>query len=204
MGRSRRRHVEQANRTGEARRGSDRRASPSATTERPSRPIRRFVFLFAVFALVFNGLYYAWLADTAAYDAYLGLNAVAAARVMQWLGTAARADGIQVIGQSFSLNVAQGCDAIQPAALYAFAVLAAPVAWRLKAVGLLAGVGLLLLLNLARIVTLYYFGAYAPAWFETMHIDVWQTAFIVLALLFWVVWGVWARNRFQPVPNVAA
>ena len=85
-------------------------------------------------------------------------------------------------------------------AFFIFAVLAwpVPVLWWRRATGLAVGTLLLLTLNPVRIVSLYYTGIYFPSAFEVMHLDVWQPAFIVLALFFWVMW-VWWTSRTEAV-----
>ena len=47
----------------------------------------------------------------------------------------------------------------------------------------------LLLINLIRIVSLYYFGVwFSPKVFEVMHLEVWQMAFILMPILLWLFW----------------
>jgi exosortase/archaeosortase family protein len=126
-------------------------------------------------------------------------NAKASAAIMNLWGEKAWVSDTTIASPRYSVNIAHGCDAIEPAALFAAAVLAFPVAlgWKLK--GLVVGVGILLALNLVRIISLFYTGVHWPSAFETMHIDVWQPAFVLLALFFWVVWALWAtRPQGQP------
>ena len=112
---------------------------------------------------------------------------------MQVLGYDATAYGTSITSPRFSLSVSRGCDALQVAAFFIFAVLAWPMSvsrWR-RAIGLVVGTLLLLTLNLVRIVILFYTGVYFRGAFETMHMDVWQPVFIVLALFFWAMWVWW-------------
>lgn len=159
-----------------------------------NRPILRFVAVFVVLAAAFNVFYYAVIAHSRAFQSYLEVNAAASAAVMRLLGTDVSASGPQLIGPRITMTIALGCDAIQPASLFFFAVLASPVAFRAKWPGLLIGTALLIVLNLIRIVSLYYCKVHKPDWFESLHIDVWQTAFICLALLFWIIWALWAKR----------
>lgn len=164
------------------------------------RPILRFVGVFAALIIPATIFYYGYFKETDIYRSYLCLNADASAAVLRLLGTPARANGISVRAETpaFGLTVAQGCDAIQPAMLFLCAVLASPVALKAKWPGILIGVPLLLLLNLTRIITLFYIGAYFPNLFEIMHIDVWQALFIALALFFWLTWASWVKKRRTP------
>jgi exosortase/archaeosortase family protein len=93
------------------------------------------------------------------------------------------------------MKIAVGCDGLQPIALYCFAVIASPIPWRFKLPGLLAGTVALLALNVVRIVTLFWTGIHAPRIFEMLHIDIWQTIFIIAALLLWILWALWAMKR---------
>lgn len=159
------------------------------------RPVLRFVLVFAALVIPVYVCYYAYYEHSRAFYSYLALNARASAAMLRCFGTPATANGLGVKSPQFGLKVAQGCDAIQPSILFFCAVLASPVAWKLKLPGVLVGVPLLLLLNLVRIVTLFYTGVYFPKLFELMHIEVWQASFIFLALVFWVLWARWARGR---------
>ncbi|MFQ5430697.1 MAG: archaeosortase/exosortase family protein [Phycisphaerae bacterium] len=153
------------------------------------RPILRFVLFFALLVIPFNLYYYASFADSGAFQAYLRLNARASAAVIGALGTEVSARDRAILSPRWSMQIARGCDAIQPTALFICAILAAPAPWRSKGAGLLIGAPILLGLNLVRIVTLFYTGVYWPDLFEIVHIDIWQAAFIFLALLFWVLWA---------------
>lgn len=103
-----------------------------------------------------------------------------------------------------AIEIERGCDAIEPSALLASAVMASPVPFvsRLLAVG--AGTALLMLLNLVRIISLYLFQVHYPAAFETMHLDVWQALFIILAIVLWGMWASRAVRRKAVVSNAPA
>jgi exosortase/archaeosortase family protein len=53
----------------------------------------------------------------------------------------------------------------------------------------------LLVTNLARIVSLYFVQIHWPSAFELLHVEVWQAAFIFLAVVLWIVWARWALSR---------
>jgi len=111
------------------------------------------------------------------------------------LGEDARVLGAVVTSSRFSVSIVEGCDAIQPVGLFVAAVLASPVAWMPKFPGLLVGAAFLTVMNLVRIVSLFYIGIYFPKAFDMMHRDVSQGLFIVLVVLTWVLWALWAVRR---------
>ena len=53
---------------------------------------------------------------------------------------------------------------------------------------------ILLLINLVRLVSLFFIGVYWPKALDVMHEDVWQAAFIVLAIVLWAIWVQWATR----------
>lgn len=159
----------------------------------PRRPAVRFVLSFAVMMATFTGFYYGYLTNSWIFDQYLVWNARASALVLRVFGENAVAEGPRVVAR-FSVEIRHGCDAILPAGLFATAVTAFPVRARLKLQGMAIGVAFIIGLNLVRIISLYYAGVHWPAQFETIHIDVWQPAFIFLALLLWMLWAIWATR----------
>ena len=167
---------------------------------RGKKPVFQFVGLFALLM----GLFYACTFIPALQKSLLpGLqrvNAVVSTVILNLFGEGARSSETSITSSRYAINIAHGCDAIEPIALFVAAVLAFPTRFSPKLPGLLTGTIILALLNLVRIVSLFYTGIYWPAAFETMHVDVWQPAFIVLSLFFWVLWALWAT---KPQPAAA-
>ena len=164
------------------------------------RQVLMFVFLLGAWMAGFNAVFILWLAPGESFQSYLRLNAEASAAVLHALGEDATVNGTSIISSRYSLDIKRGCEAIQVSAFFVFAVLAwpGPVSWWRRVTGLAVGTLSLLTINLVRIVSLYYTGIYFPSAFEAMHIDVWQPAFIALALLFWMMW-VWWTYRAEAV-----
>lgn len=138
------------------------------------------------------------------FPSYLQLNASVSAWILDVFGEEASSDGFSVLTPRFQLSIRRGCDAIEPSALFAAAVIAFPAGIRRKVPGLLIGVATLLLLNLVRIVSLYYTGVHFPSAFETMHVEVWQPLFILIAITLWVAWALWTTARRPKVRTDAS
>ena len=154
------------------------------------RPVLRFVLVLGGLMVVFNAFFYLWMLPSEVLHTYLDFVAELSAGVARILGDDATASGAAISSPKYSLSIRHGCDAIQVAAFFVFAVLASPISvslWQ-RTTAIAVGVFLLLTLNLVRIVSLYYTGAYFPAAFEVMHVEVWQPVFIFLALFFWIMW----------------
>ena len=168
---------------------------PGLSWYQGKRPVLRFVVLFGVFM----GLFYACtiipFAEKHAWPAYLRVNAQASAGILRVLGEHATTHGESISSPRGSLRIARGCDAVQPSALFVAAVLASPVSMWAKLPGLIIGTASLILLNLVRIVSLFYIQIHFPRAFEVMHIEVWQVLFIFLAIALWALWAWWAVRR---------
>lgn len=158
------------------------------------RPMLRFVVLVCVMMGAYFGVMSTGVCRDTLFPAYLRVNADLSAWVLRVLGHDAEAAGVSVISPQYSLSIARGCDAIDPSALFAAGVLALQVPLRAKVPGLVLGTLSLLTINLVRIVSLFFVGIHFPKAFHVMHVDVWQPAFIVLAIGFWAVWAIWATR----------
>ena len=171
---------------------------------RGKRPIFQFVGLFVVLLVGFYLLTFLPFMNKGFLPYYLELNARSSAAVLSLFGEAARANGTMVSSPRYSVDIHHGCDALEPSVLFIAAVLAFPSSWLLKIPGLLAGTIILSIINLFRIVTLFYTGIHFQQSFEFMHEDVWQSLFVLLALVLWVLWAWWASKVPKSSAYVAA
>jgi len=155
------------------------------------------VLLFAGLLLTFYALTLTPFAERRAWPAYLEWNADAAGAILNALGQDVTVHDRTVRSSTpgSGLLIERGCDAVHPSGLFLAAVLAAPVAFRFKLPAAVIGPLLMMITNLFRIVTLYYVQIHAPRAFEFLHVEVWQAAFIFLAVLLWIVWARWAVRR---------
>lgn len=156
----------------------------------------RFLVIFAVLM----GVYYTATTTAAVKERffpwYLTLNADASVVVLHTVGI----DYVKRIQHGLnspkgSINVERGCDAVEPTALFVSAVLASPVAWMSKLPAVVVGTLILAVVNVIRIVSLFLSAVYWRAAFDILHLDVWQAAFIFLAILMWALWASWAVRR---------
>lgn len=166
------------------------------------RAVLRFVLVLAGLTGLFNAFFYIWLSHSSIFETYLGWNARCSAILLRSLGESASSNGTLLSTPRFSLEIKQGCDAIQPVAFFVCLILSSPVAvpFRSRFIPILIGTLALLLLNLVRLISLYYTGVYYPKAFEILHIDVWQAVFIFLPLLMWIAW---AQRASRVAPTTA-
>lgn len=157
-------------------------------------PIFRFVGLFVVLLGVFYAITFIPVVSDDLIPAYLRWNARASTFILNVFGENATTRDTSVSSARYSVNIRHGCDAIEPSALFLAAVLAFPAAFKSKLPGLITGTLILAVINLVRIVSLFYVGIFKKEWFDFMHEDFWQPLFILLALTLWIAWAMWAMR----------
>lgn len=179
-----------------SREGADQ--TRSASWRKGKGPIFKFVGLFVLLMAVFYVCTYIPIMNKTILPSYMRFNAQASAVILSVFGEGAKADDTYVSSARYSVNILHGCDAVEPTALFVAAVLAFPASLRSKLPGMLAGSIFLAIINLVRIVSLFYTGIYWPKAFNIMHEDVWQSLFILLSLVLWIAWALWATNVRVP------
>jgi exosortase H (IPTLxxWG-CTERM-specific) len=91
----------------------------------------------------------------------------------------------------FAVSIEAGCNGVEATLVLLAAMLAFPAPWKHKFVGLVIGIVAVQLLNILRVISLFYLGQWNYDVFEWAHLYVWQ-ALIMLDVL--VVWLIWVRR----------
>jgi exosortase/archaeosortase family protein len=161
-----------------------------------SRPMLRFALFYLLQLAVFNVLFFLVIVHSSFFNAYMNLNARVSGWFLSLIGQeGVRVDGSLMVSEVGGLNIVQGCDGLQPLAIFLAGIVAFPVPWRRKVSGLVIGALFLLVLNIARIISLYFALAFKPEIFETLHLAIWQPVYILLALVCWFIWVTRAMPR---------
>jgi exosortase H (IPTLxxWG-CTERM-specific) len=124
---------------------------------------------------------------------YFLAYARAAGALLSSFDPAVHVDGVVVSGR-FPLRIVRSCDAGEAMALLVAAVIAFPVPWRRRALGLAIGVATVFAVNVVRICSLYLVGVQRPDLFEAAHLHVWPLLLIGGALTAFLIWARWAEG----------
>lgn len=165
--------------------------SIKAFWQRQSIPLK-FLSVFALSLIAFYSLY-----GLPAVQQYVVIPATniqvhLSSWILNILGQDTRIDQGVIYASGVALNVKAGCDGIEPTAFFIIGVLLVPLSWRSKLVGLAVGIIVLQLLNLIRIVGLFFAKVYWPSSFDVLHLHGGFTLFFVLTIIIWMIWANWA------------
>ncbi len=95
---------------------------------------------------------------------------------------------IQNASGSFIVSIERGCNGIEAVIILISAILAFPAPWKHKVFGLVFGFLAIQILNVVRIVSLFYLGMWSPVWFKWFHEYLWQALIVLDALIVFLVW----------------
>ena len=103
------------------------------------------------------------------------------------------------------IAIEAGCNGVEACIMLAAAVFAYPAALRSRLAGLIVGAVAIQLLNLVRIISLYYLVRWSAPAFEFAHLYLWQALIMLDVLVVWLVWLRWVtRRQFEAGPSGAA
>jgi archaeosortase B (VPXXXP-CTERM-specific) len=115
-------------------------------------------------------------------------------------GVTSQTVGDTVTGSSgtreFALRIIRECTAVSPLVLWLAAVLAFPCPARDKVWAVAIGAPILVLVNVVRLICLFWVGLLRPDAFETAHVLVWQSLMVLAVVGLWLVWvRLWVDRR---------
>ncbi len=88
----------------------------------------------------------------------------------------------------FGVRIERGCNGVEAVIILFSAIFAFPAPIKHKLVGFVIGFFAIQLLNLVRIVSLFYLGQWNQVAFEWFHLYLWQALIILDALVVWLIW----------------
>ena len=158
-------------------------------SETPRRKSLRFLARFLALLVVFYFLV-AWnpINDAIIVPFTSGIARVSGA-ILAALGEKVTVAGTEIRSGGFAVQIENGCNGVEAALLFGSAVLAFPAPWRRRLPGLVAGFAAIQLLNLIRVVSLFWIGAHRPALFNSSHTVIWQSAIVLASVLLFLLWA---------------
>lgn len=95
----------------------------------------------------------------------------------------------------FSVSIEAGCNGVEASIVLIAAMLAYPAPWRERLLGIIVGIMTVQVLNLVRIITLFYLGQWNKQAFEWAHLYIWQALIMLDVLVVFLIWLRWLSTR---------
>lgn len=148
--------------------------------------------------LFWAGIFYSiafskWFIDLVADPLALFLSYVIS-EIILFLGFQIDRVGTIITGGGISLEIYYKCTGVYQMAGFMAGVLAFPTNYQNKIIGFAWGIFGIGILNLLRILSIFYIGLYLPNAVRIFHGVIWEILMILLSFLLWVYW---ANNNFR-------
>ena len=152
--------------------------------------MRRFFVVFILVQLVLFGIE---LTQPVQQHVVLPVTA-ALARVCAWAvslfdpGVVSYGKVLMNPKNGFAVSVEPGCNGIEAFIVLTAAIIAFPAPWKHRLWGLLIGFFAVQLLNIIRVISLFYLGQWDMDVFDFAHEYLWQALIMLDVLVVWLVW----------------
>ena len=103
-------------------------------------------------------------------------------------GVIARGNSIKDAASGFGVRIERGCNGVEAMIILFAAIFAFPAPFKNKLIGFVVGFFAIQVLNLIRIISLFYLGQWNQVAFEWFHLYLWQALIIMDALVVWLIW----------------
>jgi exosortase H (IPTLxxWG-CTERM-specific) len=89
---------------------------------------------------------------------------------------------------NFAISIERGCNGVEAVIILVSAMLAFPAPWKNRLIGIGLGFLAIQVLNLVRIISLFYLGQWNRVWFDWFHLYLWQALIVLDALVAFLIW----------------
>jgi exosortase H (IPTLxxWG-CTERM-specific) len=177
------------------------RSQPPTPSPRAAgwRRYRREVRFLVLFVVILGGgfTFLAWEpVNDHLVEPFTAGVATASGWSLDLLGQGVSQRGTVLRNDRFAVNIKNGCNGVEAMIIFLGAVLAFPAGWKSRLVGLVLGTLVIQVINLIRVVALFFTGAYFPAFFNSSHTVLWQSIVVLAAFLLFIFWA----GRFADPP----
>ena len=157
--------------------------------QNPRFPLWKFLGAFLLTLLIFYLFYYSSIYEDHLMKPYLTGLARISSVVLNTLGYGTDVAGDAIFNSEFRVHIRGGCDGLEGIALFVAGILSFPYAnWKHKLKGLAAGLLVLGIVNIARIVILFITGIHFPKLFEFLHLHGGVVLYTLFAIFLWIYW----------------
>lgn len=95
---------------------------------------------------------------------------------------------LQQVDTGFAVSIQSGCNGVEAVLVLVAAMLAFPAPFTFKLLGMVSGFFAVELLNIVRIISLFYLGQWNQNIFEWAHLYIWQALIMLDVLVIFLLW----------------
>lgn len=159
--------------------------------------MKRYMLLYFSLLIVLFVIETTPWAQSFTVDTWTQFLADFSGRLMQLLDNKVVVQGsdIRNARTGYAVSIKSGCNGVEAAMILAAAILAYPAPWVRKIIGTIVGILAIQILNILRIISLYYLGEWSNEALKIAHLYVWPGLIILDALIIFLVWVYWLGHE---------
>ncbi|MEI7814218.1 MAG: archaeosortase/exosortase family protein [Coriobacteriia bacterium] len=171
----------------------EQREASKPRFDRSSLPVVAALF-FVIFAVLEGVIFYFALQGGLGW--LMELNARITASLSSVIGIPVTLNGIQITTSRNILEIDPDCTAIQLMALYSALILAYPIPWKTRGIGLAVGIPAIAVVNIARLLGVVVASVtLSPQAFLFVHDYLFKVAMMLVVFGLWGWWLLYARRN---------
>lgn len=109
---------------------------------------------------------------------------------------------LQFKDTGFAVSIEAGCNGVEATIVLVAAVIAFPASWRSRLIAIALGFLAVQVMNIARIISLFYLGNWNMEFFTWIHLYLWPALIMLDVLIVFVVYLRYLSNTAQPAEAV--
>lgn len=161
---------------------------------------RQFLIRFAVLLVVLYAIVAIHPVNDNVIVPYTNGLAWIVAKALALIRITAVAEGTVINAAEFALDIRNGCNGVEAVVLLLAAIAAFPASLVDRTKGLLSGLLFVQIVNVVRLVMLFWLGLYHHSVFKLFHVTVWQTVIVLFTFAFFYVWSTRVASRTSSAP----
>lgn len=152
--------------------------------------MRKFLILFIVVQLALFGVELLRPVQDYLVLPWTGFLATLCAKLVTLFDASVISHGkvLQDSVSGFGVSIEPGCNGIEAFIVLFSAIIAFPARWSHKLMGVLGGFVAIQILNVVRVISLFYLGQWDMRVFDFAHEYLWQALIMLDAVVVWLIW----------------
>ncbi len=165
----------------------------------------RFIVIFAAVLLALFSLEMTTVAQQQVIEPFTGMLARISAAIISPFDNNVVAYGkvLRFQDTGFAVSIEAGCNGVEATIVLIAAVVAFPAPWKARLVTIVSGFLAIQVLNIARIISLFYLGDWDLTIFSWVHLYLWPALIMLDVLLVFVIY-LHVLARRPPPPEAAS